>query len=251
MISSEAFEKLAQQHQTGIFPNIVREYFQHVFLSELYKLRETEKMLLKGGTALRVIYGSPRFSEDLDFSVFGVRQIDLKHFIETLFLNVLAAIEQVGIQVDVGEKSDKTSGGYIGVATFKVLDYQPTGLEINVSSRNGRDMKGEVDSITNDFVPTYNLIHLPQHELVEEKIFGALQERKKPRDFYDLYFMMRKGMLSADQKQRLAASKDELIADARNINFRGELRAFLPADQQAIIKDFVRALEAELQRQVV
>lgn len=69
MISGEVLEKLATHYQTGVFPNIVREYFQHVFLSELYKLPEAEKMLFKGGTALRIVNGSPRFSEDLDFSI--------------------------------------------------------------------------------------------------------------------------------------------------------------------------------------
>lgn len=250
MISNEALEKMATQYQTGVFPNIVREYFQHVFLSELYKLPESEKMLFKGGTALRIVNGSPRFSEDLDFSVFGVAERNLKKFVEDLFVKVLANIEQLGIRVEVGEKSDKTSGGYFGMATFKLLDFQPVGVGINISSRNGREMRGEVDSVANDFVPTYTLIHLPQDELVEEKVFGALLERKKPRDFYDLYFIMRKGMLSADHKMRLKEAKDAILADAKRIDFRGELGAFLPADQQAIIRDFHRALEAELNRQI-
>lgn len=251
MISGETLQKLATLHQTGVFPNIVREYFQHIFLSELYKMPEAEKTLFKGGTALRVVYGSSRFSEDLDFSVFGVAQHDLKKFVEDLFVKVLAKIEQLGIHVEVGEKSDKTSGGYFGVATFKLLDFQPVGVEINISSRNGRGMRGEVDSVANDFVPTYTLLHLPQDELVEEKVFGALLERKKPRDFYDLYFIMRKGMLSADHKNRLKDAKGAILADAKKIDFRGELGAFLPADQQAIIRDFQRALEAELNRQVM
>lgn len=250
MISNEALEKLATQYQTGVFPNIVREYFQHVFLSELYRLPEAERMLFKGGTALRMVYGNPRFSEDLDFSVFGIAERDLKKFVEDLFVMVLVKIEQLGIHVEIGEKSDKTSGGYFGIATFKLLDFLPVGVEINVSSRNGREMRGEVDSVANDFVPTYILIHLPQNELVEEKVFGALLERKKPRDFYDLYFIMRKGMLSADHKMRLKEVKDEILADAKKIDFRGELGAFLPASQQAIIRDFYRALEAELSRQI-
>lgn len=250
MITSEALEKLAVQYQTGVFPNIVREYFQHIFLSELYKLSKAEKILFKGGTALRMVYGSPRFSEDLDFSVFGITERDLKKFVEDLFVKVLVKIEQLGIHVEIGEKSGKTSGGYFGVATFKLLDFQPVGVEINISARNGREMKGEVDNVANDFVPTYILIHLPQNELVEEKVFGALLERKKPRDFYDLYFIMRKGMLSADHKIRLKEAKDAILADAKKIDFRGELGAFLPVDQQAIIRDFYRALEAELNRQI-
>lgn len=249
MIFNETLEKLARQYQTGVFPNIIREYFQHIFLSELYKLPGSEKMLFKGGTALRVVYGSPRFSEDLDFSIFGVRQNDLKRFVEDLFVKVLAEMEQIGLRVELGEKSDKTTGGYFGIATFRMLEYQPVGVEINISSRNGRIINGEVDSVANDFVPTYNLIHLPQEELVEEKVFGALRERKKPRDFYDLYFIMRKGMFSPDQKKQLAELKNEILTDARNINFRGEIGAFLSVDQQAIIRDFNRALEAELNRQ--
>jgi len=250
MITGETLQKLTTQYQTGLFPNIIREYFQHIFLSEIYKLPEAENLLFKGGTALRVVYGSPRFSEDLDFSIFKVMEHTVKKFAEDLFIRVLSEIERMGIMVEIGQKSGATSGGYFGVATFKMSDYQPIGVEINISARNGREVKGEADSIANDFVPTYTLIHLSQEELVDEKIFGALRERKKPRDFYDLYFIMRKGMLSIEQKKRLRELKDDIAADARAIDFRGELGAFLPANQQLIIRDFPRALGAELNRQV-
>lgn len=250
MITNEALEELSRQYQTGIFPNIVREYFQHIFLGELYKLPDTEKLLFKGGTAFRIIYGSPRFSEDLDFSLFGVLPSQIKSFVEELFVKVLAEMERIGIKVEIGTKSDVTTGGYFGVATFKMFEYQPVGVEINISVRNGRDMHGEVDSVSNNFVPTYTVIHLPQSELVEEKIFDALVKRKKPRDFYDLYFIMRKGILSVDQKKRLAEIKNSIIADAKKINYRGELGAFLPIDQQAVIRDFPAILERELNRQL-
>src|SRR3989344_2395049 len=203
MITNETLQKLATQYQTGVSPNIAREYFQHTFLSELYKLPEAENLLFKGGTALRIVYGSPRFSEDLDFSAFMIAPRETKKFVEDIFVHTLMEIERMGMRVEIGEKSGETSGGYFGVATLKMPDYQPVGMEINVSARKGREMKGEVDSIANDFVPTYTLIHLPQEELVEEKIFDALLKRKKPRDFYDLYFIMRKGILSANHKQRL------------------------------------------------
>src|SRR3989344_2958477 len=205
MITRENLEKLATQYQMGVFPNIVREYFQHFFLSELYKLLDSEKVLFKGGTALRIIYNSPRFSEDLDFSV---------------------------------------------LATFKIMDYSPVAVEINVSSRNGKVVNGEADSVTNNFVPTYTVIHLPQSELVEEKIFGALVERKKPRDFYDLYFMLRSRMLSADHKNRLGKLQKMILNEISKTDFKSELSAFLPADQQAVARDFQRALRNEMERQL-
>jgi predicted nucleotidyltransferase component of viral defense system len=250
MITLEILEQLARQYQTPVFPNIVREYFQHEFLADLYKLPEAGNLLFKGGTALRLVYGSPRFSEDLDFSLFGIRSNQIKSYIEELFVKVLAEIERVGIEVELGSKSGATTGGYFGVASFSIYEFQPVNVEINISSRNGREIKPEIDSVAGDFAPAYTIIHLPQVELVEEKIFGALLERGKPRDFYDLYFMMRKGMLSVDQKKRLTGIKERITSDASRIDFRGELGAFLPADQQAIIRDFIRALEAEISRQI-
>lgn len=250
MITNEALEQLGRQYQMEVFPNIAREYFQHVFLGELYKMPNAEKLLFKGGTALRIIYGSPRFSEDLDFSLFGVPKNEIKSFVEGLFEGVLVEMEHSGIKVELGDKVDVTSGGYFGGATFRMLEYSPVSVEINVSDRNGRVLTSELDSVANNFVPTYNIIHLPQSELAEEKIFGALRERKKPRDFYDLYFMMRNNMLSAGQKERLAKIKDEIITEAKKIDLRVELSAFLPVDQQVVIRDFPAMLEREMIRQL-
>lgn len=250
MISIETLEKLSRQYQMGIFPNIVREYFQHIFLTELYKLPAAQKLLFKGGTALRIVYGSPRFSEDLDFSLFGVAQNNIKSFVEGLFIHVLSEMAMADIKVELGDKIGTTSGGYFGVATFRMFEYPPVSVEINVSSRNGQNITGEVDSVVNNFVPAYTIIHLPQKEIVEEKIFGALLERKKPRDFYDIYFMMRKGMLSSEQKKKLAEIKDIVILDAKQINFKNELGTFLPVDQQGIIRDFSATLERELNSQL-
>ncbi|MBI5742265.1 MAG: nucleotidyl transferase AbiEii/AbiGii toxin family protein [Candidatus Niyogibacteria bacterium] len=250
MISIEILEKLSRQYQMGVFPNIVREYFQHIFLGELYKLPGAEKLLFKGGTALRIVYDSPRFSEDLDFSLFGVLHHETKSFIEGLFIKTLAAIEKMGIHVTLGERFGATSGGYLGLATFRIFDHQSIGVEINISTRSDVIIKGEVDSVANNFVPTYTIIHLPQADIVEEKIFGALVERKKPRDFYDLYIMMRKGMLSPEQKKRLGPIKDIVMRDAKQINFKNELGIFLPIDQQGIIRDFPATLERELNSQL-
>lgn len=250
MISLEALEKLSKHYQMGVFPNIIREYFQHIFLDELYKLSNAEKLLFKGGTALRIIYGSPRFSEDLDFSLYGVERGKIKSFTEGLFVDVLEAMAHFGIKVELGDKIGATSGGYFGVATFSMFDFPPVSVEINVSARDGRALAGEVDSVANDFVPTYTIIHLPQTELVAEKVFGALLDRGKPRDFYDLYFMMRKGLITGEQKKKLSTVKDKILLMAKKINFRTELGIFLPADQHQIIKDFPAMLARELNRQL-
>jgi len=250
MITQDTIKKLAIQYRTSEFPNIIREYFQHLFLSQLYKLEGSTNILFKGGTALRIIYGSPRFSEDLDFSIFRIGQHTQKKFIEDLFTAVLTEIEKSGIKVELGPKPGTTAEGYYGDATFNLYDYQPISVSVNVSARNGRDIKGEVDTIANDFVPTYNIFHLSQELLVDEKVFAALLSRGKARDFYDLYFIMRKGLLSVEQKARLNEKKGQIIKSCEEVDIAAELSVFLPQDQQAIIRDFKNNLVNELNRQL-
>jgi predicted nucleotidyltransferase component of viral defense system len=50
---------------------IVREEYEMIILKQLFESELGSLFVFKGGTALRLAYGSPRFSEDLDFSVLG------------------------------------------------------------------------------------------------------------------------------------------------------------------------------------
>ena len=49
--------------------NGLREILQEVALLGLWRSKFFEKAAFYGGTALRVIYGLDRFSEDMDFSL--------------------------------------------------------------------------------------------------------------------------------------------------------------------------------------
>ena len=153
--------------------------------------------------------------------------------------------------MEIGQDTNQTTGGYFATALFHVFDFEPIRIELNISSRGTREnIRGEVDSVTGDFVPTYPVVHLPQLKIVEEKIFGALRERKKPRDYYDLYFMLRRNMLSSEQKDRLSKVQKEIVEEADRIDFSKELGAFLPNDQQNLIRDFGKTLSAEMKRQI-
>lgn len=249
MISTAELQKLATLYQISEFPNVAREYIQHVFLSHLSSFDGAPNMLFKGGTALRILFGSPRFSEDLDFDLVQVPAAEKKSFVEYMFSKVLAEMEKTGFHVTLGAKPGPTIDGYFGDASFRFLEYAPITLEINVSSRKSGTAEGEMDTVPNDYIPPYNVYHLKQEALVSEKIFGALLDRKKPRDFYDFYFLMRKGFLSADQKKRLAPKLNNLRSVAENIDFKSELSTFLPANHQAILKDFGLTLLREIKNQ--
>jgi len=104
MLSRENLEKFTKLFQTDI-ENVAREYCQHLFLSFLYQQSGAEKLLFKGGTALRVILKSPRFSGDLDFTGSGI----IQETVEELFAQTLSEIEKTGVKVDIAE-AKKTTG---------------------------------------------------------------------------------------------------------------------------------------------
>ncbi|MFH1283401.1 MAG: nucleotidyl transferase AbiEii/AbiGii toxin family protein [bacterium] len=237
MISSEIIKELAVKHQTTEL-NVVREYFQHLFLYYFYIQKPSSKVLFKGGTALRVIYASPRFSEDLDFST----EIKSISTLEDLVLEALSEMEREGLSGKIRE-SKATSGGYLSIIYFEFGNRKIT-IQIEVSLRN-KGIKGETVTIASDFIPPYTLEQLLQEDLVDEKI-KALFSRQKPRDFYDLYFMLRANLIPTQKKSLM--TKTLKILQNTKIPFAKELKVFLPQSHWAVIKTFKESLEREIHR---
>lgn len=239
MISLATIQTLAQKYQTTEL-NVRREYVQHIFLSYFYRLPQTAIMLFKGGTALRIIYGSPRFSEDLDFNT-TTNNITT---IESCILNTLDSTEREGIPTKIIE-SKKTSGGYLAILHF-LLNHHTVALQIEISFRE-KNKRGELATIAGDLIPPYTLFQLSQNQLIEEKV-RALLSRGKPRDYYDIYFILRANLLPAADKH-IVPRVHRALQESR-INFEQELKQFLPKSHWPLIKNFKVTLTRELNRYV-
>lgn len=237
MIAIDRLSKLRNSYQTTEL-NVYREYVQHLFLNNFYQQPQAHKIYFKGGTALRMVYKSPRFSEDLDF---GSTLQDINE-IEKAVISTLVEIEREGIKSEVIE-SKKTSGGYLSIIDF-VIGSTAVRLRIEVSFRE-RELVGEAETIFSDFVPAYLINVLSQEQLVGGKL-SALLDRHKPRDFYDLYFLLQKDFISPAQKDLLRQTLPLIIKT--KINFTRELKVFLPHSQWPIIKDFKVVLERTVKK---
>ncbi len=242
MLSLEILKEFTKKYQT-IEKNMAREYIQHLFLSSLYKLPEAEKLLFKGGTALRIIHGSPRFSEDLDFT--GENIYDYK-IIDELFINTLLEISKQGIKI-VLEEAKPTTGGYLGIIHYELYDFVED-IKFEISLRQGRkldNLSKEFNTIINEYIPAYTIISLARGEIVKGKM-NALTSRKKPRDYYDLYFFLRHPELhKLVDKNRLKEVLENLKKE--QINFKQELSLLLPVSHQMILKDFKANLIREIE----
>jgi len=67
MITKSQIETLSKKYQIDGF-TIMREFLQLTLLNYLYQHVKGGQIYFKGGTAIKLLLGSPRFSEDLDFS---------------------------------------------------------------------------------------------------------------------------------------------------------------------------------------
>lgn len=225
MLILDEIKRLSTKLQTTEL-NVRREFVQHQFLRFFYQQPMASKVYFKGGTALRIVYHSPRFSEDLDFD----SQLSFSN-LESIVESTLELLGKDGIENEIIE-SKMTSGGYLGIIE---LDNLRTSLEIS----NRKKSNGEPNTIVGDFTAPYNLFSLERSSLVSEKI-EALLSRQKPRDFYDLYFMLRARLLTQKEKNLLLKVKTLVVST--EINFEKELKIFLPKSHWATISDFKKVL---------
>lgn len=236
MISEDWIIKTAVKLQTNEV-NVRREYFQHLILSYIYRQKDGERLLFKGGTALRFVFNSPRFSEDLDFEAFALspRQI------ENIILDAGEEMAKENLGFDIID-AIRTADGYIAKLVF-VTPKGPLVIKTDFSLRKNLD-KGLVKNLESIYILPYQLVVLGQEKLIEGKL-AAFFNREKPRDYYDLYYAIRANLIPVALRPIL--EKALPIVRKTKINFDKELKVFLPKTHWLIISSLKKNLIEEIQ----
>ncbi len=164
---------------------IVREEYEILFLKEIFESKYGSKLVFKGGTALRLAYGSARFSEDLDFTLIG--NIDRKAFIN--LLKDTGKKYPVVVSVEVNDKF------YTIFALIRIKEEylkRTFSIKVEVSKRKGewiKDKSYKEMVIRSDITPLTLLAQVASlGKLLEEKE-DALKNRKAARDVFDLWYI--------------------------------------------------------------
>src|SRR3990172_11893826 len=100
---------LARYAPAGVegYTRALREILQEVALLGLWRSRFFDAAAFDGGTALRVLYGLDRFSEDLDFSLLEPRpDFSIGRYLDSLQREV----RSFGFEVEVTPEKDSASG---------------------------------------------------------------------------------------------------------------------------------------------
>jgi len=238
MLSGELIKEISQKQMT-VPLNIAREYFQILFLKSFYLQKGAERLLFKGGTALRLAFGSPRYSTDLDFNGDGASIYDIENY-----------LQDVLVQINREEKVDlleakKTTGGYLAKLSAKIANLTFP-MKIEISFRDRKKREGEVVTIANEFIPGFMIYVVKKEKLIKGKI-SALLARAKPRDYYDLYFILRKFM-SLKLSRQEAEKIFEKVRRLEKTRILQDLKPLLPKSHHMILRNFKDILLRELER---
>ncbi|MBT7087575.1 nucleotidyl transferase AbiEii/AbiGii toxin family protein, partial [bacterium] len=82
--------------------NYLREYLQLLILKIIEEKGYFQNIAFVGGTAVRILYDLPRFSEDLDFS--SIKKLNFKDFLT----NIKKELELYGFEIEITFKETKT-----------------------------------------------------------------------------------------------------------------------------------------------
>ena len=165
---------------------IVREEYEMILLQSLFDSSFGSKLVFRGGTALRLSYGSPRFSDDLDFS--ALDSID-----EDVFKKWCQEVAQINPNLTVSDSRQKF---YTLFAFFKVIDPalpQAISIKIEISTRGNGWIKGKtfaLFNISSQVTPITVMVQVATLEKIEAEKLTIQPPRI--RDVFDLWFIGQK-----------------------------------------------------------
>jgi len=197
---------------------VVREFWETVILKGLFDSPEGKFFIFKGGTALRLVYGSPRFSEDLDFSLTADK---LKGKFSLLIKKIVSRYPELTI-------TDLEEEYYTYIGEIKIThDYLPSPfrIKIEISKRRERSYESELAIISSPVSTSQCLGKVATLEQLYKDKLACIKERAKPKDIFDMWYICQK-LKKGYKPETISIPKRELVR---------ELRKYLPKDFWPVI----------------
>ncbi|OHB76674.1 MAG: hypothetical protein A2Z34_12065 [Planctomycetes bacterium RBG_16_59_8] len=226
---------------------ILREYLQLLTLRELYHLTDGRKFFFTGGTYLRLVHQTKRFSEDLDFNV---AEIDQSGF-ENVMRKVLSSLGNEGLTA----KLDFAHWGNLFVAELIFPDVEKTcGIRSAYSKKEGILIKVEANRprwkikretlVVAGFGYMFPVVCTERGALFADKI-DALVNKNRARHLFDILFMLsRKYQVDTHVLESLGIAErpfDVILKRVQSFSYRelkkqaDSLRPFLFDEKEADI----------------
>ena len=202
-------EQVVKRNPRGILV----EYLQYELLDSLFKLKEAAFLSFIGGTAIRMLQQSPRFSEDLDFDNFGLTFGQFEEALQKAcrdmnakgFLVEYRTVERGAYHCYLKFPEILFKSGISSHASEKIL------IRIDTEAKE-RFYKPQI-YLLNKFTLYRQILTAPPSILLSQKMMTVLQrKREKGRDLFDVSILMGVAEPDFDYMARyLSLGKGEII----------------------------------------
>ncbi len=172
---------------------IVREYLQYKILQAIFESKQASHLSFLGGTALRIVHGNSRFSEDIDLDNFGLSWQAFGELAQSvkLFLELEGFLVETNLVAKDAFHCDLKFPELLFQQGLSPHQQERILIQLDTVAQ-GYDYPPEV-KILNKFDVFTEIRVTPLNILLSQKIFTAVN-RKRPRgrDFYDITFLFSK-----------------------------------------------------------
>jgi len=241
----------------GFDRNILREYLQYKILYIIFKSKVANKLSFLGGTAIKICYGSSRFSEDLDFDNFDLS----KNNFNELSLNIKKGLEYEAYEVEVRNVFKGAFRCYIKIPELlyknELSNYKEEKIVIQVNTAS-HGFKYKPDNFLLQKFDVFGNIKLTPVDIILSQKVAAIfgRKRQKGRDYFDLVYLM--GITDfnfeyLDFKFGIKNKKElkkELLNKVSNFNFEELAKDVMPflvnPDDQERVLNFKEYIEQRL-----
>lgn len=221
MLTQTQAEEFAQTSQTTS-DNILKEHYQMLLLDLLFSASFEKALVLKGGTALRLAYGSFRFSEDLDFSI--LKNIPYREF-NALIKSIPREIPESRLK-EIYERKYTLFAKIVFDVAFKPI---PIGVKIEINKAAPKP-DWQVTLLKSPFNNLETTARTCTLETIFKDKLRLINERREPRDLFDAWYISQKLSRPFEIADSARYSKKELL---------DRLNPFLPEKQRRVLDLFV------------
>jgi len=190
MLDINQIESFYPIHLRIFKKNIMREYLQYKILEIIFDSNFGEKLSFMGGTALRIVHGNDRFSEDLDFDNFNLTEKDF----EKVTILVKKKLELEGYTVEIRNVFKKAYRCYLRIPKIlyenKISSHKEEKISIILDTEPQGFTYSPEKTIINKFEVFSRINITPIDILLAQKIFAIFnRKRTMGRDLYDVVFL--------------------------------------------------------------
>lgn len=200
---------------------ILREEAEMEFLRDLSEDKLGAKIIFYGGTALRLAYGSPRFSEDID--LLANKKITFNEF-ENFIMKTAESRPNWTVK-DLKDKR-QTIFALILVKDEKLKHSFSLKIEIHKPAKK-IELETNLSLIKSPVSIVEPLLSVPTLKALKKLKEDALHGRKKARDIFDLWYIA--------QTLRENFELPENLPHYEKREFKNELQVFLPRKYYPVI----------------